>query len=289
MIEEHAGDRPTLDLIIDGADRGNGDQLELSRKLAFRGNSGLYGVQARTRFKCAMLAPHPNQPDVLDMVDINGYVDFRRLRPHACAGQSSSFGRGARGQDPIQEPEWEPIEPGVNGDRSRIIHSLTRGALPEIQAGHDLGWNRLCAGAGPVGNEGAFDCYWGEFMRSAASRYREREGDIGEFGAAITAPSEQLVFDLIVHRDLEFALKPEVMVFGRIFRTVSRPAGRTILRCCRFVRPPIDLHGSPPIVNTPLVPRYPQLLRKVYDRLDWNPQDFRGIRLLMKYPPLGQT
>src|SRR5688572_14172001 len=36
MITAHAGDRHTLDLIIDGSDRGNGDQLELSRKLAFR-------------------------------------------------------------------------------------------------------------------------------------------------------------------------------------------------------------------------------------------------------------
>src|SRR5262245_44970872 len=51
MISAHAGDRPTLDLIIDGA-RSAKSPLELSRKLAFRGNSGLYGVQARTQLQC---------------------------------------------------------------------------------------------------------------------------------------------------------------------------------------------------------------------------------------------
>src|SRR5690242_2835206 len=45
MIESHAGDRHTLDLIIDGTPGEEGGTLELSRKLAFRGNSGLYGVQ----------------------------------------------------------------------------------------------------------------------------------------------------------------------------------------------------------------------------------------------------
>src|SRR4051812_20958605 len=52
MIEAHAGDRPTMDLIVDGVGRdGDGSELDLSRKLAFRGNSGLYGVQARARLR----------------------------------------------------------------------------------------------------------------------------------------------------------------------------------------------------------------------------------------------
>src|SRR5438477_6125575 len=81
MIEAHAGDRPTLDLIIDGTHPAK-SSLELSRKLAFRGNSGLYGVQARTRVLCNFLAPNPDDPERLDMVTVSGYVGFRRLRPN---------------------------------------------------------------------------------------------------------------------------------------------------------------------------------------------------------------
>ena len=120
-----------------------------------------------------------------------------------------------------------------------------------------------------------------------ASRYREREGDIGEFGAAITAPVDQLVFDLIVHRDLEFALRPDVLVFGRIFRQGQPTGNADDPSLLPIKQSTIELTGSPPLVNTPLVPRYPQLLQKVYERLEWNPEDFRGVRLLMKYPPLG--
>ena len=48
MVRTHVGDRPTLELLMDGMSRG-GRTLEVSRKLAFRGNSGIWGVQARVR------------------------------------------------------------------------------------------------------------------------------------------------------------------------------------------------------------------------------------------------
>src|SRR5262249_14391982 len=73
MISAHAGDRPTLDLIIDGA-RSTKSPLELSRKLAFRGNSGLYGVQARTHFQCNFIAPNWEDPSKLDMVAVRALV-----------------------------------------------------------------------------------------------------------------------------------------------------------------------------------------------------------------------
>src|SRR5262245_57402410 len=43
IVELHAGDRATLELIIDGMGSDRVDHLEHSRKLAFRGNSGLWG------------------------------------------------------------------------------------------------------------------------------------------------------------------------------------------------------------------------------------------------------
>ncbi|MHC4992994.1 MAG: hypothetical protein ACYTGC_18630 [Planctomycetota bacterium] len=41
VVEEHVGDRGTLDLVLDGITTPTTDGLERSRKLAFRGNSGL--------------------------------------------------------------------------------------------------------------------------------------------------------------------------------------------------------------------------------------------------------
>jgi hypothetical protein len=220
------------------------------------------------------------------MVDVAGYVGFRRLRPSVRWPIRMSRSWSDRG-DPLVGPAWEAVEPASDGTNgSNIMSSFSRGPVPEISLVNTPEGTDYVLGAGPVGNDGAFDCFHGEMMRSAAHRYRQGEGDIGEFGAVITAPAEHLLFDIIVHQDLDFALKPDVLVFGRIF-----PQGRTgssddsnLLPIKQTV---VELPGQPPVVNTPLIRRYPELLQAVYRRMGWAAGQFRGTRLVMKYPPLG--
>jgi hypothetical protein len=289
MIEAHAGDRATLDLIIDGSgDEANG-RLELSRKLAFRGNSGLYGVQARTRVVCNFLAPHPSDPERLDMATISGYVGFRRLRP-GVRWPIFMVRAWSQGQDPLVGNGWEPIEPSESAPQGfPVIESFTRGSTPAIDVIATSEGRDYVLREGPVGNEGAFDCFWGDAMRGAASRYADQQGDVGEFGAAITAPVEQLVSDIIVHRDLDFARKPELFVFSQIFPHGRPTGGKDDPTLLPIRQTPVDLPGSPPLVNTALVPHYAQLVQKVYARMGWNADEFRGTRLVMEYPPLGSN
>jgi hypothetical protein len=191
--------------------------------------------------------------------------------------------------DAVARPTWEPLEPSEDGDgdRSHLIRSSARGTIPRISPVSTPEGTDYILGAGPVGNEGAFDCFWGEMLRGAADRYREREGDIGEFGASITAPAEALVFDIFAHRDLDFALKPEVLVFGRIFPH-GRPTGGPDDPSLLPIRlSTTELPGSPPLVSTTLVPQYTPMIKRVYERLGWSPDEFQGTRLIMKYPPLG--
>ena len=42
MVSRHVGDRPTLELVLDSLPDRSHDRLIVSRKLAFRGNSGLF-------------------------------------------------------------------------------------------------------------------------------------------------------------------------------------------------------------------------------------------------------
>jgi hypothetical protein len=287
MISEHAGDRPTLDLIIDGA-RSTKSPLELSRKLAFRGNSGLYGVQARTRILCHFLSPNRDDPTRLDMATVSGYVGFRRLRPSVrwpiFMVRSWTEGRA----DQLVNGGWEPLEASESSARGfPIVKSFSHGNTPEIRPVKTAEGCDFVLGEGPVGNEGAFDCFWGEMMRGAVDLYAAAEGDTGEFGAAITAPAETLISDIVVDESLSFALKPEVLVFGRIFAQGQPTGARDDPTIIPISQSTTELPGSPPLVTTPLVPRYAQLVRQVFQRMDWDPKRFRGVRLLMEYPPLG--
>jgi hypothetical protein len=288
MISAHAGDRPTLDLILDGA-KSSESPLELSRKLAFRGNSGLYGVQARTQVQCNFIAPNPENPSRLDMVTVRGFVGLRRLRPNV--RWPLFMVRAWSGRDEqIVSNGWEPLEvseAATNG--FPLLPSFSGGNAPPIHSVDTPEGRDFVLAEGPVGNDGAFDCFCGDMMRGAVELYAAQEGDIGEFGAAITTPVERLVSDIIVDQSLGFALKPQTLVFGRIFPHGQRSGTTDDPTLLPISQPAAELTGSPPMVNTPLVPRYAQLVRQVFQRMNWQPERFRGTRLLMEYPPLGSN
>ncbi|MCA9299565.1 MAG: hypothetical protein KDA28_10890, partial [Phycisphaerales bacterium] len=69
VIELHCGDRATLEMALDGGDT---RQLEKSRKLAFRGNCGLWGLQATARVTAQFIAPNDTNPDLLDAGQLTG-------------------------------------------------------------------------------------------------------------------------------------------------------------------------------------------------------------------------
>lgn len=289
MIRTHAGDRTTLDLIVDGSSGPSSGRLELSRKLAFRGNSGLYGIQARTRVATNFLAINKDDPSRLDMANVSGYVDCRRLRPGVRwpIVMKRSWGDVLDNQDHIFP---EPIEPNGDGaDGLQLIHSFTQGHSPRITPVKTQDGTDYVLEEGPLGNDGAFDCFWGDMTRSAVNRFAEKPADIGEFGTAITVPVERLIMDVFVERRLEMAQELELLVFGHIFAH-GRPTGeKDDPSLMPIVEPVRTLSGTPPLVNTPAIPNYAKLVGKVHERCGWDPSQFRGMRMVMEYPPLGST
>jgi hypothetical protein len=284
MVEIHVGDRPTLDLIIDGLATNGASGLELSRKRAFHGNSGIYGVQAKTYMMSCYVAPNPDDPEQIDMVMVRGYVALRRLRPSARIPVFRIRQWSEAGQA-IGTQQWRPLE----GENAPLLSSFSRGDIPEIEAVPAEGGVDYVLQPGPIGNRGAFDCFLGDMLRAGASRFRADDDDTGEFGATVTVPSEQIIFDLIAHKDVAFVLGAEAHVYAPYFTHEHvggqwDDAARLPIR-----RSPVELAGSPPAVATPLIPRYSELQSFVFDRLGWSASEFRGIRLQMKYPPFGST
>lgn len=292
MVERHVGDRATLELIVDGISPSRGDHLELSRKLAFRGNSGLWGVQAKTRLMTVMMAPNADNPDRIDMAIVRGYIGFRRLRSDVRWPIFQIRGWGEEGER-VTEP-WKPLEtpaPGPEEEFSRLplIRQFSNVAptdVEEVQTNKGTDYMLL---PGPIGNTGAIDCFIGDYDRSTAGKYRTEKDTTGEFGATISAPTERLIFDLIVHEELDFALRPEVRAFAGIFTERSEetlPEGYLPVPVPQNVSP---LPGRPPVVTTPGVPRYTEIVNFVHERMGWNGERFRGCRLDLSYPPMGST
>ncbi|MBL9141410.1 MAG: hypothetical protein JNK53_06040 [Phycisphaerae bacterium] len=288
-VERHFGDRATLDLIVDGIRPRSGDHLELSRKLAFRGNSGLWGVQAKVRLMTAMLAPNPENPDRLDMALVRGYLGLRRLRSDIRWPIFQLRGWGGEG-DFMTTEHWKPIEGSEDGTGALpLLKSFSTVAPTDIETKHTPRGLNYVLTPGPIGNTGAVDCYVADYSIAAAHRYRTEQDTTGEFGATISAPTERLIFDLIVHESLDFATNPEVKAFGGIFMDRAEDTDPDDIVPIPVPQEVAPLPGTPPVVATPLIPAYPDILSAVNKRLNWNPKQFRGCRLEITYPPMGST
>lgn len=288
IVEVHVGDRTTLDLVLDGMGPANGAAggLELSRKLAYRGNSGLYGVQAKTRVMSWFLAPNAADPSRLDMAMVAGYVGLRRLRSNVRWPIYKVRAWATTDDQPITQPRWEPLEPGAQDGLAMMpsFSSLDASEVRVIESAQGIDCHLL---PGKIGNVGAFDCLRGEFMLAAANRYQEdSEDSTGECGAAITTPSEALMFDLIVHRDLEFAMNPEVLVFSKLSAMGEQTPARDDESVLPINAQTVNLPGVPPAVATPMIPRYTEIAELAVSRLGRDLSEFRARRVVIDYPPL---
>ena len=285
VIEVHVGDRATLDLIIDGLGPNGGIGLEQSRKRAFTGNSGIYGIQAKTNLMSCFLAPNADDPDQLDMAMVRGHLGLRRLRPSVSAPIFRMRQWSQAGQA-VGTQQWEPIEPG---QADRALRSFNKGDVPEIEAVEAESGTDYVIKPGPIGNRGAFDCFFGDMIRAGASRFRTEADTTGEFGATIAVPAEHLVFDLIFHKDLAFCAAAETRVYAYSFLRGNSEGEWDDSTLLPINQPASLISGSPPAVATPLVPRYSELIQMVTARMGVDAGEFRGLRFELKFPPLGST
>lgn len=284
VIERHVGDRATLELILDGMADDQDRQLEVSRRLAFRGSSGLCGVQARARLSLWMIAPNPEAPDRLDMVTVRGYTRVRRLRANVewPILRTRHWNVGDR----VHADEQTPLDEHSPAHLP-LLSEFCRDDVPRIESRPTNDGLDLVVRAGPVGNTGAFDCFAGDRLIANAGRYATPEDDRGEVGTIVTTPTESIVFDVLYHRDLHTVEQAEVIVL-REAMPGGVPSPATSDPRVLPIKPRLTpIPGTPPAVATTLVPRYAEMVQYAMSRAGWKASEFRGLRLEMAYPPMN--
>lgn len=287
VIEVHTGDRATLELVLDSMVGGPSERLEQSRKLAFRGNSGLWGVQARARLTTFVLAPSKDDPAKLDAARIGGMIDLRRLRTgvHWPLFRRRTYHDNGTPLpvDPNREIAIDPAYAQAEGPM--LIGDFCTPGLPSIRLTKERLGYAYELDDGPIGNTGLCTCFFGAVLRSGIPRYRSAEDRFGELFSEITLPIETLQFDLIVHRDLDFALSPQVLVRGQVAGATAEGRAPEI----PIGERPYELTGRPPAMHSPVLPRYDELLTRTFACGNWDRRDFRAFRLLVQYPPMHST
>ncbi|MBV8380540.1 MAG: hypothetical protein JO369_07255 [Paucibacter sp.] len=273
-IETHVGDKATLELMLDGVNQGR-DGLMVSRKLAFRGSSGVLGVQARSRVQMHLVAPSHRGPGLYDVATAAGWIDFRRLRPQV----PWQLYRRKRSGDPAVDA-IEPL-----GDTAGVLPLLLpqfSSNVPTLQVIEDDEHTLYELGPSAAGSTGAFSVMSGFVQRGMAPTPAAPGSHAGtRFGANVLAPVEQLVIDVLVHRDVALAGSLETSLYSAAFNDGQVHDRYTAL--------PIEMAreslGSPPLLAGAHAPHLQELGDFLAQRLAQPLDAFTGTRLVVEYPP----
>ncbi|MEZ6164616.1 MAG: hypothetical protein R3B67_09295 [Phycisphaerales bacterium] len=291
MIEVHTGDRSQLELVLDSM--GAGRPMELSRKLAFRGESGIWGIQAGVRVTAHFLAPNAEQPGVLDLAMLGGLTRVKRLRAverwpifqlrnynDDGSPDERHIRRVAIEPNKQLNPEGEQ-NPDLSGD-PWLMRSFCSGALPDIYPTRRGDVTLYEIGDGPVGLTGEFSCFFGFADPASVSRYRDASNTVGELISSVSVPAEALLFDLFVHESLTEVNEPSLAMIGTLGGSVDTVGTMPLPMPERFK----DL-GLGAMIDTPLVERYGDAVSAAMAQLGRDASQFRCLRLVIDHPPMS--
>lgn len=285
MIEVHTGDRNQLELVLDSM--GVGRPMEMSRKLAFRGNSGIWGIQAGVRVTAHFLAPCRSDPNLLDLAIMGGLTRVRRLRAieRWPVFQLRHYNDdGSPDSRPLRREAIEPPPPEAEGEPGDpwLMRSFCSGAMPTIHLSRRDDVTMYEIGEGPVGRTGEFSCFFGFADLASVPRYRDASNSIAELIASVSVPAEALLFDLFVHESLTEAMSPQTEMVGTLGGAVDGVGSMRLHMPEGFKN-----LGPGALIDTPLVDRYGESIQAVMAKLGRSLSEFRCLRLLVEHPPMS--
>lgn len=282
MVETHMGDRGQLELALDSM--GVGRPMEQSRKHAFKGNSGIWGVQAMTRFTAHFIAPHAERDGMLDLGMIGGLTRMQRLRAidRWPVFQLRNYNDDGSPQDRARgRVAIEPERGEAPGD-PWLMRSFCSANMPEMHV-RALGDTKVYEiGDGPVGRLGEFSCCFGFAEMGKVPRYADASNSVGELISSVSMPVELLHFDLFIHRDLAEAMDPVYHMMGTLGGAIDGVGAMRLPLPERFN----DL-GMNAMVDTAMIGRYGDAVERVFATMGHERERFRCLRLTVEHPPLS--
>jgi len=285
MVSRHFGGRGEFELVLDGLRAGA--NLEQSRRLAFRGNAAIFGVQAAARVTAHILSPSNGDDAHADIALIVGLAGLRRLRPIPklpVFRSSMSTTSGA--------PATRPLLLGSGGTEAdflmREFSSLPHAGVTRTEVDGRL---TIELDNGPIGRIGEADLFFGSVADRAYALKASGGDHYAQFITAVTIPSESFVADLFAHRSIPGPEAVEAAMFGALTGPIPHdPAAREPVRipidCTPLVSEDLGPDALAKTLEVAGVPNYASIIERAFAALGHDPLDYRLIRVAMPHPPM---
>lgn len=288
MVRVHCDDRATLELMVDsqGSHGTGGSALEHSRKLAFQGNSGIWGIQAQVMHTTCFLAPNASDPSRMDQVLLGGMIGMRRLRPDATWPLFRQHDVRDDGSKIESVPE-EPIDAkGAANSEIPFMAEFCSGSVPDVCVSKFDRGRLFEFESGPVGNAGVFSFVTGGIRRAYTPRFADPVDRYFELGSWLSLPIETLLVDVFVDEELGLYRSPELHLVGRMHGDGGLQRSQRDSTRLPLSETPRELALGLQGISTPRIPNYGAMVDRVFDRTGWDRRRFRGQRAVLKHPPI---
>lgn len=286
VIERFAGDRATFDSMVSGFAADEADTVDMAhRRAAFRGQSHIWGVQARVRMSTWIAHPNADDPALLDFVCLQGFYDVQRLRSGALL--PGAFVRISHPEASDDVRRVEPIDADAGG--VGFLGDFCGSPVPPMRMREQKdGWTVVEFLGDEIGAVGASTYLFGHVSRGGGPVYRADDWRTHRFGTFIRSPAASVTANLLLHADT-FG-RPEVTSFwlsalNNLDPNIPGPEER------RPYELPIRDRGvyageGVAALHTTEMPRYSEMLAWALERLGWDPEGFHAYHLRAEYPPM---
>jgi len=286
LIRDVAGSRSRLEPIICGCLPEAREQYEQrNRQAVYSSISNLKGVTAETSLQVAIIGPSA-EPAQCDVCSVFGLVGLRRLM----IGAPINLSTAAKGTS-TDRPASRTLDGiAVTEDPAGVfLEDFCSESMPEVAVSvipPEIHY-RLCGNE--VGLTSALDVFMGEYVPRlmdlrTAELVRKKRG----MCADIEIPVKSLVFDAYIHRDIWPQIEPELLIYDTAMRGPASPNNQACsISRLRFQDSLRSLGRGLSRFRVEEIPRYVEMMREVFARRGWDPDEFRCYRCHTRYPLYG--
>ncbi len=289
IVGRHFGARTELELALDAmrADR----NLENSRRLAFRGLSGMVGMHAHARFAIQVVSPRGSSSEFADVAVVAGLARLRHLRPAVALPVFRSIA-----SNPSRNQVVEPLcrtgsSTGATTSNDFLMRSFSSHPFAKVETIERDGRLSVEVTGGSIGKIGESTLCFGSVGRGyfPLMQLVDAEGQIdrvASFVSSISLPVEHFANEVYLHR----SILARDSLRASIHSTLGQPLSFDETQHAKTALP-IDLKtevfeaGSlPPALDC--IPRHTELLAAAFGAMDAAPEDYMLVRIAMQYPPV---
>ena len=293
LIERHAGDRGSLDLMLIGCAGDAAYTAHIAqRKAWFAAGSHIWGVQAKARVMTDFLFPSARS-DWFDVAYFNGYMKLRRMRPAVrweITRSKPETDDGSERSKCKREPLDIELAKSEQTGSPPLVKRFCSHPLPRIERMEaPNGFIKDILVEGPIGETGSLNCFTGEVLRDVALRFRTEHDWMWYASATMRTPCEVLILDQFIHEDLFGPIRPKLYVYSDMTDAPRSPITQRVHERLPVHETVQHLGKGLSGIRTPDAPSYTEMVRYAFNRLGWDPTQFFVYRVRMEYPPVPTT